>query len=136
MDSFMKALEQKNPRGVLAAFSKTIPWRQASTDISEMVKPIEQRLPKRLSRGYYYSDFAKDLLRKARRPGDWHFYFFGESQGEMTSRLGLLAFREWTYIGDGTFGLKESSIAETRSYMKWAKQDGRWYFVEYGEVLV
>lgn len=136
MDSFMEALVKKDAKGILAAFSKTIPWRQAAIEISELSKPVDQRRPPSMSKGIYYSDFAKDLLRKTRKPADWHSYFFGESQGEMTSRIGLLQFREWTYLGDGKFIAGKLATADAEGYMKWVKQDGRWYFVEYGEVIV
>ncbi len=54
----------------------------------------------------------------------------------MTSRIGLLQFREWTYLGDGKFIAGKLATADAAGYMKWVKQDGRWYFVEYGEVIV
>jgi hypothetical protein len=118
MQSFIQAMAQKNPDGILAAFSRQTPWKYQPYEIgtgrrlkAEVINPVQMANDFRKKRGWYN--------------------FFLEDPDGYTFRLNFMRHLPWKKRGANTFVAPESSSGNT--YVTWRLEGQRWVIAVIGE---
>ncbi len=118
MGAFVQAMHRKNPQGVLAAFSRTSPWRYVNYEIGT---GKEQS-----SRMVLFQHMAADFQRKT----GWYNFFFAKPNG-YTFMVLFLRGEPWHKRGAFTFIPSEAGTS--RTHITWRQEGGRWVIAEIGE---
>lgn len=118
MQSFIQAMAQKKPDGILAAFSQQTPWKYQPYEIGTG-RPLKAAVvaPKQMA-----TDFQKKQ--------GWYNFFLEEPDG-YTFRLNFMRNLPWKKRGADTFVAPESDSGNT--YVKWRPEGQRWVIAVIGE---
>ena len=118
MQSFIQAMAQKNPNGILSGFSQQTPWRYQPYEIGTG-RPLKAAVvnPKRM---------ADDFQQKQ----GWYDFFLADPNG-YTFRLNFMRNKPWKKRGADTFVAPESDSGNT--YVKWRLEGQRWVIAVIGE---
>jgi hypothetical protein len=117
MGAFSQAMYRKNPQGVLAAFSRTSPWRYVNYEIGSG-KQLSSRM-------VTFSHLEADFQRKT----GWYNFFFAKPNG-YTFMVLFLRGEPWQKRGASTF---VPPGADSRTHITWRQEGGRWVIGEIGE---
>jgi hypothetical protein len=118
MGAFSQAMHGKNPPGVLAAFSRTSPWRYVNYEIGTG-KVMSTRT-------VTFKQMAADFQRKT----GWYNFFFAKPNG-YTFMVLFFRGEPWHKRGANTFVPPEVGTGKT--HITWRQEGGRWVIGEIGE---
>lgn len=118
MQSFIQAIAQKNPKGILAAFSQQTPWQYQPYEIGTG-RPLKVAVinPQKL-----VSDFKNKQ--------GWYDFFLADPNG-YTFRVNFMRHKPWKKRGPDTFVAPESDSGNT--YVTWRREGERWVIAIIGE---
>ena len=118
MQSFIQAMAQKQPSGILAAFSPQTPWKYQPYEIGTG-RPLKADV---VNPGQMANDFQKKR--------GWYNFFLADPNG-YTFRLNFMRNLPWKKRGADTFVAPESDSGNT--YVKWRLEGQRWVIAVIGE---
>ncbi len=118
MQTFIQAMAQKNPNGILSAFSQQTPWKYQPYEIGTG-RPLKAAV---VSPQQMANDFQK-------RQG-WYDFFLADPNG-YTFRLNFMRNKSWKKREADTFVAPESDSGNT--YVKWRPEGQRWVIAVIGE---
>jgi hypothetical protein len=118
MQSFVQAMAQKQPHGILAAFSQQRPWKYQPYEIGTG-RPLKAEVinPRQM---------ADDFQKKR----GWYNFFLADPNG-YTFRLNFMRNLPWKKRGPDTFVAPESDSGNT--YVKWRLEGRSWVIAVIGE---
>lgn len=120
MRDFTQAMFKKNPQGVLAAFSRQSPWRYVTYEIGSGKQIAARMVPA--------NKMAADFQKKT----GWYDFFFAEPNG-YTFMVLFFEGKPWKKQGPDRFTPPGS---DTKTYIKWRQEGGKWVIAEIGETTV
>jgi hypothetical protein len=118
MQAFSQAMYRKNPQGVLAAFSRTSPWRYVNYEIGTGKV--------RSSRMVSFAQMAADFQGKT----GWYRFFLDEPDG-YTFMVEFIHGKPWHRRGANKFVPPE--VGTSKTHITWRQEGGRWVIAEIGE---
>lgn len=123
MQAFVQAMKIKNSQGVLAAFSRTTPWRFVSYTMSykgsEMVCKLYDQ------KSYHYSEMERDF--KAR--SGWYNFFMVDGAPNTGETSAIRSTDKWHRRGT-TFVVDPKN--PKFFYVKWGQEGQKWVITEIG----
>jgi tetratricopeptide (TPR) repeat protein/RNA polymerase subunit RPABC4/transcription elongation factor Spt4 len=120
MIAFEHAIRNHNSQGILAAFSRTNPWRFVSYDITTCRSLIQKSVT--------FSQMEHDF--KARK-GWWHF-FIGEAIRDPNYSDNFNPHVKWHRQGNTFFQEPVKPNKPIINYLKWRHEGTRWVIAEIG----
>lgn len=118
MKSFARAVVKKDGSGILAAFSKTRPWRFVGYEIGTGRQTNTNMVS--------YARMARDFRSRK----GWYHFFFDEPNG-YTFRLNFAKGTVWKRKGNTFY--RASRDKSIRHYIKWRQEGRRWVIAEIGD---
>lgn len=120
MQDFVQAVQSRSSQGVLAAFSRTTPWKYLA------FHPITDKLESQVT--VSYAEMAREF--KARK-GEWYYMFM---ENRPTEHFRDENFRGQKWLRRGTTFYSNSKEPKG-FYIKWRQEGDRWVIAEIRDYL-
>lgn len=117
MQNFVQAMQSRNTQGVLAAFSRTSPWRYVDYEPPDLKQFTQKTVTS--------AEMARDF--KART--GWYQYFLVDPEGGCNIREEFRPGMEWHRRG--TTFVRHPDDPKV-CYLKWRQERGKWVIAEFG----
>lgn len=117
MQTFVQAIRSRNSHGVLAAFSRTAPWRYVDYEPPDLKQFTQKTVT--------YAEMARDF--KARK--GWYQYFLVDPEGGCNIREEFRPGMKWHR--QGTTFVRHPNDPKV-FYLKWRQEGSKWVIAEFG----
>jgi len=117
MQALIQAVRSQNSQGVLAAFSRSTPWRYVDYEPPDLQQFTQKTVT--------YAEMARDF--KARR--GWYQYFLVDREGGCNIREEFRPGMKWHR--QGTTFVRHPNDPKV-FYLKWRQEGSKWVIAEFG----